>query len=198
MTGLDDDDPTNDTKTCATLAISLFQAGDRKNAGAIIAVIFKTLEDHLAKKERLQAKFDDDTQGSPEAQHSKNTIADTKSEIVEQPQDPGRLALHLESDAWYYSCNACGQNASSKAELWFCEMCYDTNFCGECLEGVKTRSLEQRFCSPDHRWYRAWPLDREKFKEVAKEIAVERGDGEVVLELRPEWLQSLREEWMIQ
>ena len=192
MTGLDDDDPTNDTKTCATLAISLFQAGDQKNAGAIIAVIFKTLEDYLSKQERLQAECDTDTQGTP-----KNT-ADVPSEIVDSPEDSSRLALHLETHAWYYSCNACGQNAGVKDEMWFCEMCYDTNFCGECLEGVKTRSLKQRFCNPDHCWYRAWPLDREKFKEMAEDMRVERGDGEIVLEMKKEWLQSLREEWMIQ
>ena len=198
MTGLDDDDPTNDTKTCATLAISLFQAGDRKNAGAIIAVIFMTLEDYLAKKKLLQAGIDADTQNQSEAQHTRKTATDVPSGNADAPRDPERLALHLESDAWYYSCNACGQNASSKDEMWLCEMCYDTNFCGECLEGVKNCSLKQRFCNPDHSWYRAWPLDREKFEEMADDLRVERGDGEIVLELKREWLESLREEWMIQ
>ncbi|KAI1274586.1 hypothetical protein F5Y07DRAFT_211773 [Xylaria sp. FL0933] len=51
INGLDDEDPTNDTKACKRLAISLFQADDDKRASAIIAVLFKTLEEYIAGKE---------------------------------------------------------------------------------------------------------------------------------------------------
>lgn len=44
MNCLSDDDPTNDYAACQKFAITLFQAGDRKNAGLILAVIFGTLE----------------------------------------------------------------------------------------------------------------------------------------------------------
>ena len=47
MNALDDEDPTNDTTGLKTLAPTLFQAGDRQNAGAIMAIVFKTLEDRL-------------------------------------------------------------------------------------------------------------------------------------------------------
>jgi hypothetical protein len=50
MNGLDDDDQTNDTAACQKLAMSLFQAADRKRAGAIIAVLYKTLEEYMAEK----------------------------------------------------------------------------------------------------------------------------------------------------
>ncbi|KAI0502831.1 hypothetical protein F5B22DRAFT_652677 [Xylaria bambusicola] len=52
MNGLDDDDPTNDTIACRRLAMSLFQAGDVKRASAIVAVLFKTLEEYISGKER--------------------------------------------------------------------------------------------------------------------------------------------------
>ncbi|KAH6880828.1 hypothetical protein B0T10DRAFT_565559 [Thelonectria olida] len=52
MNGLDDGDPTNDTAACQKLAMSLFQAADRKRVGAIIAVLYKTLKEYMAEKQR--------------------------------------------------------------------------------------------------------------------------------------------------
>jgi tetratricopeptide (TPR) repeat protein len=45
MDMLDDNDPSNDTRGLHALAVTLLQAGDRINAGAILAVLFKPLED---------------------------------------------------------------------------------------------------------------------------------------------------------
>ncbi len=53
INGLDDDDPTNDTMACRRLAMSLFQADDEDRASAIIAVLFKTLEEYISGKERM-------------------------------------------------------------------------------------------------------------------------------------------------
>lgn len=44
---LDDDDPSNDTRGLHALAVTLLQAEDRINAGAILAVLFRPLEDLL-------------------------------------------------------------------------------------------------------------------------------------------------------
>jgi hypothetical protein len=52
MNGLDDDDPTNDTSACMRVAMSLFHADDEGRAGAILHVVFKTLEDYMAEKQR--------------------------------------------------------------------------------------------------------------------------------------------------
>ncbi|TGJ88629.1 hypothetical protein E0Z10_g27 [Xylaria hypoxylon] len=60
INGLDDDDPTNDTGACNRLAISLFQADDEKRAGALVAVLFKTLEEYMAEKERNKTEEEKD------------------------------------------------------------------------------------------------------------------------------------------
>ncbi|KAI1302033.1 hypothetical protein F5Y03DRAFT_362543 [Xylaria venustula] len=62
INGLDDEDPTNDTKACKRLAISLFQADDEKRASAIIAVLFKTLEEYMAGKESAESGEEDENE----------------------------------------------------------------------------------------------------------------------------------------
>ncbi|KAI1133340.1 hypothetical protein F5Y10DRAFT_274250 [Nemania abortiva] len=54
MNGLDDNDPTNDTKACKRLSTSLFQANDEKRATALVAVLFKTLEEYIAERKRIE------------------------------------------------------------------------------------------------------------------------------------------------
>ncbi|KAI9713573.1 MAG: hypothetical protein M1820_000955 [Bogoriella megaspora] len=244
MKGLDDDDPTNDTPACRTLAISLFQAGDRKDAGALVAVLFKTLENYMAERERLKAaaaeaesQGDQDgdaetvveaEQNPPNAETSETPTQETQDppECNLEPSDPiippslkksptfpvterkhldptthTNLPLHLASNAWNYTCDACGYDAEDQGSMFFCEVCYDTNFCEGCLEKVKTRSLTQRLCSPEHEWYRAWPLERQKVREMADEeglVGVQRVEGEVVFSLRREWVEGLRERWLIE
>ncbi|KAI1429139.1 hypothetical protein F5Y12DRAFT_728265 [Xylaria sp. FL1777] len=65
INGLDDDDPTNDTKACKRLAISLFQADDEKRASAIIAVLYKTLEEYMAGKENVESEEEEGAEDTP-------------------------------------------------------------------------------------------------------------------------------------
>ena len=44
MNCLDDDDPTNDQTGMETFSVSLLHAGDRRNAGAILAILFRSAE----------------------------------------------------------------------------------------------------------------------------------------------------------
>ncbi|POS70166.1 hypothetical protein DHEL01_v211436 [Diaporthe helianthi] len=53
MDGLSDDDPTNDTAACRALAISLFQAGDRNNAGLLLAALFGSLGNYIAQNLKI-------------------------------------------------------------------------------------------------------------------------------------------------
>lgn len=50
MNSLDDDDPANDMDGMQSLAVSLFHAKDRRNAAAILAILFKPLEGAKAKE----------------------------------------------------------------------------------------------------------------------------------------------------
>lgn len=74
---------------------------------------------------------------------------------------------------------------------FFCEVCYDTNFCTACLDKVKSSSLEERHCNPEHCWFQAWP------------ILVDIDDDGVTSDspgghpgLTSEWLDALRKQWL--
>lgn len=77
--------------------------------------------------------------------------------------------------------------------MYFCEICLNINWCGACLTKVRDRSirpgLEMRKCNPKHDMYRAWPIPGE-----AKDLAAIHLEGGV--ELRREWLETLRGEWL--
>jgi tetratricopeptide (TPR) repeat protein len=233
MNSLDDDDPTNDTSGMASLAISLFHAGDRRNAAAILAILFKPLEDmkaaegsdgdethgeenkrttEVATTEDVQATLQsggDDLethdQAGAEAEDNK-TDEEIRSKLIgpqekdmvppppKRPAQTGRgLSLNVSDESWMYMCDNCGRDPSEVAELYFCEVCQDTNWCDECLAKVRDASiqpgLKEHQCNPNHDAYRAWPVPDE-----AKGLAVEYLEGEVAL--RREWLEKLRGEWL--
>jgi hypothetical protein len=77
--------------------------------------------------------------------------------------------------------------------MYFCEVCHDLNWCGECLVKVRdpniTPGLREHWCNPNHDFYRAWPIPDE-----ARDLAAEYLDG--AIELRREWLERLRGEWL--
>ena len=88
MNGLDDDDPTNDTVACKSLAISLFQAGDKRNAASIIATLFKTLEDYLEEKGTVETAAHDDSavlQGGIEESSCRDANGTQGWEVVDRP-----------------------------------------------------------------------------------------------------------------
>ncbi|KAI0100201.1 hypothetical protein GGR51DRAFT_551683 [Nemania sp. FL0031] len=253
INGLDDNDPTNDTMACQRLAVSLFQADDEKRASALLAVLFKTLEEYIAERARLQIAGEEggteegaeEREEEPEeeeqeeeevaneaieetalkaneATEPRDAIADiwdgardtetsisqidTEVVIMSGPQQPpsikgedereeenetGKPVLLLESDAWSYTCDGCGYDAEDKGTMWFCEICFDVNFCTECLEKAKAMTLEVRRCNPKHCWHQVWPLDESKVSEIALEYT----EGRKV-KLRVEWLEEIRNEWL--
>jgi tetratricopeptide (TPR) repeat protein len=257
MDMLDDNDPSNDTRGLHALSITLLQAGDRTNAGAILAVLFKPLEDLPTKqvvedddsdipnggngeadeqdggaddaKERYQDLPDPTTQsvadsGEPNALPSERTLKSEAAVLkaedmsVVSPQTPqitktrtvfgpeniddattqplaamtkqttSQLKLEL-GDSWMYTCDGYFRDAQDAGEMYFCEICLDKNYCGDCLLEIKEASLWSRQCDPNHTHYRAWPIPSD-----ARDMAVEWVEGEAAL--RIEWLEKLRKEWM--
>lgn len=146
MNGLSDDDPTNDTAACSELAVSLFQAGDRKNAGLILAVLFGTLKKYMADKaeqKNVEIQVEegrDDTRAVKELDalpsHMKLAYADVSPtnghekplvgphncivkshDTLESKGQTSKLALQLESDAWSYGCDVCGRDAEDAGTM---------------------------------------------------------------------------------
>ena len=103
MNGLDDDDPTNDTTACTSLAISLFQAGDELHAASILAILFKPMESYLEDKSRhesqdaskggveptSEATEKDDDQGGKEKKQPKINKSEPPNQgrkMIDQPE----------------------------------------------------------------------------------------------------------------
>lgn len=232
MNSLDDDDPTNDTAGMTSLAISLFHAGYRRDAAAILAILFKPLEDAEAKKskakkeaegqgnnpeqgERKQADHSQPGSGSSssdlhreqwakaepdDADQSRNEgISDQlprKHENDSGPESPkGRrsLSLNITEKGWEFYCDNCMRHTTEVKEMYFCEICQDVAWCEDCVVLAKDRSLKpglnEHKCNPNHELYRVWPIPNE-----AKGLAAEYLGGGI--ELRREWLERLRGDWL--
>jgi len=244
MDMLDDNDPSNDTRGLHSLAVTLLQAGDRINAGAILAVLFKPLEDlptqqvvedgnsdlanggngetdeqdgdpqtpsvtdggetnelpseRTLKSEAAMLKAGDMSVVSPQAPQITETrtvfgpenIDDTTTQPLAPvtKQTTSQLKLQL-GNSWMYTCDGCFRDPQDAGEMYFCEICLNRNYCGDCLPKVKESSLWSRQCNPNHTHYRAWPIPSD-----ARDMAVEWVEGEAAL--RIEWLEKLRKEWM--
>jgi len=247
---LDDNDPSNDTRGLHALAVTLLQAGDRTNAGAILAILFKPLED-LPMQEAVEDdnidQQDGGTDDAEEQYRSENqpdpltssvgedgeadilpgekvlkseaptleggvsaavhqvpqvtdtttivgptNIADTAVPVPSVPAtEPTASQLKLQlGNSWMYTCDGCSRDAQDAGEMYFCEVCLDKNYCGDCLPKVKTASLWSRQCNHNHTHYQAWPIPSE-----ARDLAVEWVEGEAAL--RSEWLEKLRKEWIM-
>lgn len=72
---------------------------------------------------------------------------------------------------------------------FFCEVCYDVNFCAPCLDKAKASKLEERRCNPDHSWFQAWPIQRDLDDTTSDLVGGPLG-------LTSEWLEALRGEWL--
>jgi tetratricopeptide (TPR) repeat protein len=244
MDMLDDNDPSNDTRGLHSLAVTLLQAGDRINAGAILAVLFKPLEDlptqqvveddnsdlangsngetdeqdgdpqtlsvtdggetnelpseRTLRSEAAMFKAGDMSVVSPQAPQITETrtifgpenIDDTTTQPLTPvtKQTTSQLKLQL-GNSWMYTCDGCFRDPQDAGEMYFCEICLNKNYCGDCLPKVKESSLWSRQCNPNHTHYRAWPIPSD-----ARDMAVEWVEGEAAL--RIEWLEKLRKEWM--
>ena len=196
MKMLDDGDPTNDTEGLAHLAVSLFQAGDRRNPGAILAILFKTAEDNPGSGQPTQASNQASSQ--PAAAASVFSPPSVPTQPTTTPADTlattsADLKLHVAHTAgMLYKCASCARAAPDAAELHFCEVCHRVIWCGECLallRGEGRQALNVHQCSPMHDFYRAWPIPEEARYGAAQSF--ENG-----VTVRRAWLEGLRREWL--
>ena len=69
-----------------------------------------------------------------------------------------------------------------------CEICRDKNFCDQCIRLLKTGRLMMRICSPDHTFYKPYPLPTK-----LEDVGVVDVGGKILP--RAGWLKELRETW---
>ena len=84
LAGLDDNDPENDKSACQSLAIALFQAGDRRSAAEILAVIFKQLEERAENPESTEedGRSDHEAVTNTNIQEHANTADETAQDTI--------------------------------------------------------------------------------------------------------------------
>ncbi|KAK4184254.1 hypothetical protein QBC35DRAFT_540652 [Podospora australis] len=157
-----------DTDGLICLAVSLFHAGDRRNASAILAILLNNVD-----------AGDDQS-------------VDSQSDSVPLSAHPDGYKLRIKTRG-RFKCVNCQRSPSEVSELHFCEVCPAVvSWCRECLTILKDPSRRESMveyrCNPKHDFYQAWPVPLE-----AKFIAAGSLDGGVMV--RKEWLESLRSEW---
>lgn len=195
MRCLDDDDPTNDAVGLKMLAGVLMPAGYRQDAAALLAILFEMLE--VARKptdaseEPTVPQEDTDNSGGISNPAPTNEADLLDRELAADVEK--KLTLQLNADDVTYVCDNCDKGPLEVEEFFFCETCDDTNFCQECLAMLHDPSirpgLKARYCNPVHKQYKAWPIPQE-----ARNLAAQYKNG--VTEVRREWLDRLRAEWL--
>ena len=104
----------------------------------------------------------------------------------------------------HLSCDGgCNRSIPVDSAYWLCKVCYDTAFDDECMEHLRSGTLDHYVCSRHHQWLRI-PSWLEEFKETGKgrvRVGGEFKDGKrmggqiVAVE---EWLDMVREKWGIE
>ncbi|KAH8890177.1 hypothetical protein GQ53DRAFT_842374 [Thozetella sp. PMI_491] len=189
LNSFDDDDPTNDSFGLKSLIITLFHAGDRRNAAGLLAILLKTTEEKP--EEEIDGdgtdKKDEDQQTTEQAllagAHGSGSVETTMS-----------VKLTIPNTAGLVICDTCERETAEVKEMWFCEICLDVNFCEECLPKLRAATagpfpeLQTHVCNPGHDLYCAWPIPEE-----ARYLAAESFENGVTV--RKAWLENLRQEW---
>jgi tetratricopeptide (TPR) repeat protein len=204
MNSIDDDDPSNDTQGLVSLAVSLFHAGDRENAAAILAVIFRTVEDSIEKSLMQMPdaiEVDGANLDAKEAENSSTTP--TINKATDKAPSPtiirrltrtstNGLRLNIEKDAGDYYCDNCEGESGKVEEMYWCEVCIDVHWCGECLAKFRDPelrpTLQFKACNPCHDVYQVWPIP-----DDARYLATRSFENGVTI--RREWLEKLRMDW---
>lgn len=91
MNSLDDDDPTNDTDGLASLARTLFHAGDWKDVAAIMAILYKPLEDAMAKQKEQEAEAVEEGKKPPPLNNLQNISESIRQHLQAEPQAGAQL-----------------------------------------------------------------------------------------------------------
>ena len=107
--------------------------------------------------------------------------------------DPSRVAELRKADNLRVIWNCDGECRTRKTrykELHFCEDCWDTCFCENCIVLVREGRLPFRTCSPKHAFVQMYPV-----AEEMRGVAATFTEPDFKLETRKAWLDGLRKAW---
>lgn len=129
---------------------------------------------------------------SPQTKDDGSTISDSK---CKETSDPTKHEDTAESSSTYklpFGCEGgCSPTISRRDEdflaVHICEICSDISLCDYCFGRRETKWMT-RTCSPDHTFYKAYPLPTN-----LEDVGVVQIDGKILP--RPGWLMVLREQW---
>ena len=185
---LSDDDPENDVMGYSTIANVLMHVGDNLNALSAWS-LYGPRERH--------------TNDEPE-QASQNPNAHPEGETQDIDVKASAAGAWASPEPLPFYCDGrCNKSFTYADSLWFCKVCYNVNFCDECLWKVQTGTLPCYVCAADHEWllvpswvdeYKATGKGRVRVGGVFKD-GKRVGGGVVGID---KWLDTVREEWGVQ
>ena len=109
--------------------------------------------------------------------------------------EPARIAELRKADNLRVMWNCDGDCRARKTqykELHFCEDCWDTCFCENCIVLVREGRLPFRKCSPKHSFVKMYPVS-----EQMRDVAATFTEPDLKLEVRRDWLDEMRKRWKV-
>ena len=125
--------------------------------------------------------------------NAKAALAVTMKGLEMVRVDPSRVAELKKADnlrIWWTCDGLCRTRKSQYKELHFCEDCWDTCFCENCIILVREGRLPFRQCSPKHSFVQMYPVSEEM-----RDVAATFTESDTKLEMRKDWLDGMRKKW---
>ena len=159
----------------------LLRAGDRKNASALFAALYKP----LGKLETKRMEREEEESG-----HTSDVQREQQIIVTH-----GRgITLSLALNTVERICSNCEKLTLEAAGFYFCEICPDERWCDICLAMVRDPTikpgLKRHICNPTHPVYRVWPVPDE-IGDLAGEYRKESGR----FTLKETWLDRVGSDW---
>ena len=180
---LSDTDPDNDAYGFKTIANALMHINDELNALSAWSLMGPP-QRYFPEPEKPLSNGD--------ATDSENKLPNGDTEELPPVEPLG------------YSCDgSCRKEFQWADSMWFCKVCYDVNFCDECLEKVKNGTQSRYVCSADHQWLLVSSL-ADEFQETGKgrvRVGGEIKDGRRIggnFVAVDAWLNDLKDAWNIE
>ena len=113
-------------------------------------------------------------------------------------------SLSQVNDGSHLSCGGgCNRSIPVGSAYWLCKVCYDTAFDDECMEHLRSGTLDHYVCSRDHQWLRipSWVEESKATGMGRVRVGGEFKDGRRIggqIVAVEEWLGMVREKWGIE
>lgn len=181
----------------APLGRSLLLAGDVLNAQIALGIAMMPLEEHNRRTAaQLHGSVIDGGTGSPtsggageeeDAPRLMRESASTCNEIDDISSVSSDFAYRSLESSWH--CHGCWRDDSGDVyeELYVCEICKDTTFCGKCLVALKDDYLHLTGCDKSHGHVQVFPIVEEA--RVICDALLEQNSS-----LADAWIEELRKE----